>query len=125
MTNAEKLLVLCSNGMKQRGLLDQAYKERLMKEIKEITNLSEADYFIDLHKKGMRFPYNENNLIVPFVLGIVDDFKMEIPSIYIQGEFPDIDVDFLPSVRKHLKNDWAKKEFGEANVCAIGNYTTY
>ena len=41
------------------------------------------------------------------------------------GEYPDIDVDYLPIVRDYLKTVWAKETFGEEYVCNIGNYTTF
>jgi len=41
------------------------------------------------------------------------------------GEFPDVDVDYLPIVRDYLKTTWAPKVFGETRVCNIGNYGTF
>ncbi|MGH7175174.1 MAG: hypothetical protein ACREGR_02360, partial [Minisyncoccia bacterium] len=41
------------------------------------------------------------------------------------GDFPDVDIDFLPEVRDYLKNEWAIKEFGQPYVCSIGSYNTF
>jgi DNA polymerase III alpha subunit len=41
------------------------------------------------------------------------------------GDFPDVDVDYLPPVRDYLKNVWAPQAFGAENVCSIGNYGTF
>jgi hypothetical protein len=121
----DQLLRLCFQGMKSRGLLQPRYQERLKNEIREIDNQTEHDYFLDLHRKGLKFPRNENNLLIAHILGLADDFDIEQPAAVMYGEFPDIDVDYLVEVRDYLKKEWAAKTFGADNVCPIGNYNTF
>jgi len=119
------LTEICVNSMKDKGLISDEHKARLTLEIKHIDNLGEYDYFLDLHRRNVRFSQNENNLFVAHLLDLCVDFDIEKEAAWIQGELPDIDVDYLPQVREYLKTVWAAKEFGADNICAIGNYTTF
>jgi DNA polymerase III alpha subunit len=121
----ERLLGLCVARMKSRcaGMAD--LRDRLKHEIREIDNQAEHDYFLDLHDRGARFPRNENNLLVPFLLGLTDEFDPSSESAHVQGEFPDIDVDYLPAVQEYLRNEWCPKTFGRDKVVNIGNYGTF
>jgi len=121
----ERLLKLCLKGIKAKGIDPHEFKDRLMLEIKEIDNQAEHDYFLDLHDKKLRFSKNENNLLVPYLLDLTDDFNQEFEPQYAQGEFPDIDVDYLPLVQDYLRNEWCPKRFGRENVVNIGNYGTF
>ena len=121
----DQLLKLCVEGMSKKGLDSSEYKERLREELKELDAQAEHEYFVDLHSKKAKFENNENNLLIAYLLDLVDDFDINLPPVSVQGEFPDIDIDYLPQVRDYLKVEWAPKEFGKENVCAIGNYTTY
>lgn len=122
----EELLKICVKALKSKGLEDNAdVKERLKLEIKEIDNQAEHDYFLELYKKRAKFSKNENNLLVSFLLGLTDSFDVGKSPNYIQGEFPDIDVDYLPVVQEYLRNDWCPKTFGRDNVVNIGNYGTF
>ena len=111
--------------MQIKGLLNEHYKERLKIEIEEISNQNEEIYFLEAVKDGLKWSVNENNLLVPYLLGLVPSFDIGQSPKYEMGEFPDIDTDFLPEVRDYLKNIWARQQFGERNVCSIGNYTTF
>ena len=121
----ERLLGLCVARMKSRcsGMPD--LRDRLKAEIREVDNQAEHDYFLDLHDRGARFPRNENNLLVPFLLGLTDEFDPSSESAHVQGEFPDIDVDYLPAVQEYLRNEWCPKTFGRDKVVNIGNYGTF
>jgi hypothetical protein len=120
-----RLLEICVRAMKSRcsGMPD--LKDRLKLEIKEVDNQAEYDYFLDLYDKKARFSRNENNLLVPYLLGLTDDFDPESEPMFIQGEFPDIDVDYLPVVQEYLRNDWCPRTFGRDKVVNIGNYGTF
>ena len=120
----EKLISLCLAGFKKRGGMPE-FRARLKQEIVEIDNQAEHDYFVDLHEKGIRFPRNENNLLVPYLLGLTDEFNPESEPAFVQGEFPDIDVDYLPAVQEYLRNDWCPQTFGRDRVVNIGNYGTF
>ena len=121
----DKFLKLCVNKLYEKNLADDVHKRRLQDELKEIETQMEFEYFYDLYEKKEQFSDNENNLLVPFILGLVDEFNINAPSEYSMGEYPDIDVDYMDIVRDYLKNEWAPKTFGKDNVCSIGNYTTF
>lgn len=125
MDNKERFISLCARKLREKGLDSELYRERLKVEIKEADNQQEHEYFMGLVDSGARFAENENNLLCAFLLDLVPDFDINSPSPYIQGEYPDIDIDYLPEVRAYLKNVWAPKMFGVDNTCAIGNYTTF
>jgi hypothetical protein len=125
MISKERLLAICAQSMKVKGLQNEVYVERFKKELKEIDNQSEYDYFLNMYERKVRFPVNENNLLISHLLDLCPAPNMEVPQLFIYGDFPDIDTDFLPEVRTYLKEQWAKQEFGAENTCAIGNYTTF
>lgn len=125
MDSRERLLQLCVRSMQERELMTQTHRDRLMHEIKEIDNQAEHDYLLNLHAKGTKFPHNEHNLFISYLLDLVDDFDLDQIAASAEGEFPDIDVDYLPPIQPYLKDEWAPKKFGRQNVCNIGNYTTF
>lgn len=123
---AEQLTRLCTNAMEDACLASDArYRARLKYELREIAAKKEVDYFLDLHEKKVRYPANENNLLVPYLLGVVKEVEIDKEPVCDYGDFPDIDTDFLPEVRDYLKNEWAIKEFGQPFVCSIGSYNTF
>jgi transcriptional regulator with XRE-family HTH domain len=63
----------------------------------------EFQYFYDLWKSDTKYPRNQHNLIVPYLLGIVDDFDINKEPAFEWGELPDIDLDYVPIVRDWLK----------------------
>jgi DNA polymerase III alpha subunit len=126
MTEVQQLRQLCRDQLQLRGLADdQIYEKRLKWEIAEIKAQDEAGYFLDLHTRKLKFPYNERNLLVCWLLGLCDSVDMGKDPDCVYGEYPDIDVDYLKTVRDYLKNVWAVKEFGADYVCNIGNYATF
>lgn len=125
MDEKEKLKTILVSKMREKKLDIKEYRERLKAEIKEISIQGEFEYFLELYESGKKFSKNEHNLLTPYLLGIVDDFDIKNLASYIYGEFPDIDIDYLPIVRDYLKNEWAPKTFGVEKVCSIGNYTTF
>ena len=121
----ERLICICARAMKSRCAGMPDLKDRLKLEIKEIDNQAEYDYFLDLRDRGVKFAKNENNLLVPYLLGLTDEFDPSSEPQYTQGEFPDIDVDYLPVVQEYLRNDWCPRTFGRDRVVNIGNYGTF
>jgi DNA polymerase-3 subunit alpha len=101
------------------------FEKRLKWELIEIDVQDDEQYFLDLVEQKQRFDSNPNNLLVPFLLGICDTVDLNKEPAYKMGDFPDVDVDYLPVVRDYLKNEWAPKTFGADNVCSIGNYGTF
>ena len=103
---------------------DPLHKFRLRYELIEIETQNCCDYFIDLVRQKKKLP-NENNLLVPVLLGICDEFNInEMPKTKT-NEFPDVDIDFIADVRDYLKNTYAPNEYSLANTCSIGTYGRY
>jgi len=121
----DQLINLCFISMKNKNINDKKVKERLKLELKEIDNQQDHEYFVNLYNNKIKFKKNENNLLIPFLLDITDEFDMSLEPKYIQGEFPDIDVDYLPVVQNYLRNEWCPKTFGRDKVVNIGNYSTF
>lgn len=111
--------------MVEKSIDSSFFKKRLIEEVKEIEIQAEYDYFIDLVEKKVKFPRNENNLLVAYLLGLCDEFDANSEPKFMQGEFPDIDVDYLPLVQEHIRNEWCPKTFGREKVVNIGNYATF
>jgi DNA polymerase III alpha subunit len=122
MQDMDRLRQLCQFALMEQGL--EQYQDRLNLELKEIDVQADYEYFLNYYDKKARFAENENNLIVAKLLGLVKEFDPNRPPVFVQGEFPDIDTDFLSEVRDHLKQVWAPKEFGKDNICEIGTYGT-
>jgi DNA polymerase III alpha subunit len=126
MDKKDEFLSLCGKALQERGWRnDAAIRTRLKQELTEIDNQNEHEYFLELVQNKVKFPKNENNLLVVHLLGLAEDFDIEKSPTIVQGEYPDIDVDYLPMVQEYLKNTWAPQKFGADKVCNIGNYTTF
>lgn len=126
MSTRENLVTVCETRLKERGLdQDQRYVKRLKWELEEILARNKEDYFWNLYSSKTRYPQNQNNLLVVWLLDICKDYNIEQDPNCEYGEYPDIDIDYLSQVRDYLKNEWAKVTFGEDYVCNIGNYTTF
>jgi DNA polymerase III alpha subunit len=103
---------------------DPRYQFRLRYELLEIETQNCCDYFINLVKQRKKFS-NENNLLVPVLLGICNEFNIaEMPKTKT-NEFPDVDIDFLADVRDYLKNVYAPNQYKPENTCSIGTYGRY
>jgi DNA polymerase III alpha subunit len=129
MKDRDRFIKLCVKGLESKGLIqDQRYKDRFKKELKEIDAQAEHEYFLNLYDKfqseNLKFSQNQHNNLVDFLLGLTDIFDIEKPSAYLQGEFPDIDTDYLKDVRDYLKRTWAAEKFGQDRICEIGTYGT-
>lgn len=129
MKDRDRFLTLCVKGMESRGVVkDDRFRTRFKAELKEIDAQGEHEYFLNLYdkfrKENLRFPENQHNNLVDYLLFLTDAFDIERPSAFIQGEFPDIDIDYLKDVRDYLKRVWAAKHFGQEYICEIGTYGT-
>ena len=117
---------ICLEKLKEKKLHeDKQFKKRLKWEIEETIAKEKENYFLDLYKRKVRYPKNENNLLICWLLGICKDYTIEEDPNCKYGEFPDIDSDFIPKIRDNLKEIWAPQTFGEDFVCNISNYTTF
>lgn len=122
----ELLFDTCTKSLQLKGLdTNPKYKKRLKWELEEIAARHKWDYFWNLYNKRVRYPQNQNNLLICWLLGIAPDHDIEKEPRCEYGEYPDIDVDYLPTIRDYLKNIWAKETFGAEYVCNISNYTTF
>lgn len=121
----DKLIKICVKSLDNKNLSKYVYKERLKKEFQEIDSQQEHEYFLDLYDKKAKFYKNENNLLIAYLLNLCDDFDINNEPKFIQGEFPDIDVDYLPVVQEYLRNTYCPQAFGRDNVVNIGNYGTF
>jgi DNA polymerase III alpha subunit len=121
----DKLINICIKNMQVKNCNSEVYKNRLKKELQEIDNQAEHEYFLVLHDKKAKFSNNENNLFIAYILGLCEDFDVNKEPNYVQGEFPDIDVDYLPIIQDYLRNDYCPRAFGRENVVNIGNYGTF
>lgn len=115
----------CLFSMKKKNLLEEKYKKRFKVELQEVSNQNMFEYFLEAYHKKQKWHKNENNLLIAYLLDLVEDFDIDSPPVYEYGEFPDIDVDYLEIVRDYLKLEWAPKKFGQENICSIGTYTTF
>lgn len=125
MLTKDNFAKFCYDVLESKGLTTEQHKKRLADELKEIDAQNEHEYFINLHIKKVRYPQNQNNLLVPYLLGIVSEIDISKPPAYVYGEFPDIDIDYIPQVRDYLKNVWAPQKYGADRVCNIGSYNTF
>jgi DNA polymerase III alpha subunit len=129
MNERDILIRKCVGVLKRRGLYeDPRYVARLKKEMKEIDAQAEHEYYLGLYQKfqaeKLMFPQNEFNNLVDWLLELVPDFDIDRPSEFIQGEFPDIDVDLIKEIRDWMKKVWAIQRYGQDYVCEIGTYGT-
>lgn len=127
INDKSRFLGLLDSAFKSKGLVgNKQYDKRLKWETEEILAKDKINYFLDLYDRKIKYPCNQNNLLVCWLLGIVKDFDInKDPANVFTGDLPDVDIDYIPMVRDYLKNEWAPKTFGEEYVCNIGNYTTF
>jgi len=118
---------VCNKKLVELGLnQDNRYKKRLKWETEEIIAKNEVEYFSNLYHKGLKASYNENNLIVCWLLGICSVFSIDQePASRFDGDLPEVDVDYITEVRDVLKNDWGPNTFGLDYVCNISSYSAF
>lgn len=125
----QRLHELCYAALAKNGLdTDEQYTTRLKKELKELDAQGEWEYFLKLHDQfkleNLIFPQNEHNNLIDFLLGLTESVDISKPSAFVQGESPDIDIDYLKTARDYIKREWAPKQFGQEKICEIGTYGT-
>lgn len=129
MKERSRLIRLCLASLEEKGLVqDIRFKDRMKSELKEIDAQSEHEYLLNLYDKfraqNLIFPENEHNNLIDWLLGLAPSFEIENPNTWIQGEFPDIDIDYIKPVRDYLKGEWAAQAYGQEKICEIGTYGT-
>jgi len=103
------------------------YIDRLKFEIKQIELQGAGDYWVDVYEKNQRSVENKNGLVLPLLLGLtnVDPIKDGIEhNIKYHPDYPDIDIDFLPIARDHIKQ-YAADTYGSDKVCSVGLWQSY
>jgi DNA polymerase III alpha subunit len=137
-----------------RGLAD-IYIERLRFEIAEVEKQGAEMVWVNRVRDGKRYVTNPNNLVLPWLLGMVDDdpiasrqsamlntvraskvseFKEKngiVPHDLIKDpDSPDIDLDCLPDARDPIKQ-YAIEKYGQSfndeygSVCSVGTWQTF
>ncbi len=137
-------------GYKKRNLpYTKEYQKRLVEELELISEKDFASYFLVLKTaldEGRRWAKDvlgsaswaigpgrgsAVGCLVCYLLGITNVNPVKHGLLFsrflskFRKDYPDVDVDFLPKVRDHLKNDWAPNHFGSEFVCNIGTYNSY
>lgn len=125
---------------------DDIYGKRLRFELYEIEKQGAERYWVELVSDSKRFKQNPNNLLLPYLLGLVDDDPLKdsgsdiITSIsaqeilrykanhdglmpvgvYRDSDMPDIDIDCLPGARDRLK-DYVIEKYGQKSDDEYGS----
>lgn len=116
----------CLDTLTELGLKeDSRYIKRLEYEIIEYDVQVRFDVLRVARQHNLYWDENENNLLVPYLLGVCPPCDIDSPPASIMGEYPDIDMDYISPVRDHLRNDWAPNFFGHDKVSYICTYQTY
>lgn len=144
----------CATQIAERGL-PEIYFKRLKFEVSEIRKQGADSYWLGLIKDQCRFDKNPNGLVMPWLLGMVDDDPIasrkdpvltttkyskvaeflashgKLPAEIIRdSDNPDIDIDCLPEARDPIK-DYAVSRYsagiddGYGAVCSVGTWQTY
>lgn len=150
----EDIVTAATSGLTTRNL-NGIYQERLKFELAEVEKQGAETVWINRYRDGKKFASNPNNLVLPWVLGMVEEdpiasrktpilntvraskvlaFKEAngaVPHDLIKdSDSPDIDIDCLPAARDPLKQyaiDQYGKDFddGYGSVCSVGTWQTY
>lgn len=122
MNPTEKLKTLCIEKLTE---LDKLHlTSRLKEELDEVSSQEKANYFLDLANSDKKY-FNENNLLISYLLNISPNYEENKPPVYNYGEYPDIDVDYLPELRDYLKKEFAPEIWGNDHVCNIATYSRF
>ena len=79
---------LLNSRLKQKGLENDAkYVKRLKWETEEILAKEKQEYFLDLYDRKVRYPSNQNNLLVCWLLDVTTDHDIDKePANVFTGE---------------------------------------
>lgn len=137
----------------QSKQLDNLYHKRLLFELNEIDKQGTTIYWQNLVRDNKKFTQNKNKLVLPWVLGMIEDDPLQDPDgiictaryseirkyqaehgklplgIIKDSDMPDIDIDCLPqareSIKKHAVEKYGAADDGYGSVCSVGTWTTY
>lgn len=154
MITWQDLIKKAAIALKKRNC-SSVYIDRFKFEIKEIEKQGAIAYWVNLYTDKKRFSTNPNGLVLPWLLGMVDEdpianrttpllnsvkaatvaeFNRQHgfvpPDIIKDPDQPDIDIDCLPEARDPIK-DYATDKYGShiqdgyGAVCSVGTWQTY
>jgi len=131
----KQLIEMCSESLKEKGLENDQYKERLEEELQVIKDKEFSSYFLVVGDM-VRWAKENQIMVGPgrgsaagslvcYLLGIteVDPIKFDLLFFRFinpeRNDFPDIDTDFMDRRRGEVK-DYLRKKF--KNVASISTY---
>jgi len=134
--NALKTLKdMCNKALEEKGLQDEAYKERLKEELQVISDKNFASYFLVVSDMVGWAKTNEilvgpgrgsaAGSLVCYLLGITEVDPIEYDLLFFRfinperNDFPDIDTDFMDRRRGEVK-EYLRKKF--KHVASISTY---
>ncbi len=118
--NKDDLKTVAFNKIKN----NEKYLNRLKIEFEEIEKSGLWEYFYNIILSGKKF-HNTRNLLCCYLWGICPENPIEEDLIWEQSnEMPDLDIDFQPEARNHIKK-YCSEAFGEENVVSIANYNHF
>jgi DNA polymerase-3 subunit alpha len=134
--NALKTLKeMCEEALIEKGLNDEIYKERLVEELKVISDKNFASYFLVVGDMVSWAKANEilvgpgrgsaAGSLVCYLLGITDVDPIKFDLLFFRfinperNDFPDIDTDFMDRRRGEVK-EYLRKKF--KHVASISTY---
>lgn len=152
MISWDELVTLARQQLLDRQL-DHKYESRLEFEVSEIQKQGAEAYWCDIFAKHQRFSDNPNRLLLPYLLGLVENdplvgkpllntvnyaavkkYQSEMgadpPGFIKDPDLPDIDLDCLPQARDPIK-EYARQKYSLDSdtsygpVCSVGTWQTY
>lgn len=120
----EFLAKKCNEFLTKRNLITSQYQKRLNLELEELDCQGGLEYYIELYNKNCKLKRNVHNLLVVWALELNSEFDISKEFAYDMGESPDVDLDFPPLIKEHIKEKWVVDTFGRENVCSISTYGT-
>jgi DNA polymerase III alpha subunit len=150
----ESIIQAARQALDLKPELPGVYKDRLEFELSEIDKQGAFGYWENILNEEKKFKENPNKLVLPWLLGVVDDDPLDgqndilctakfdkikeysdkigsIPSYIIKDQdMPDIDLDCIPEARDPIKSHAAKVYGSDCNdeygsVCSVGTWQTY
>ena len=135
----EELLKLCENSLKEKGLNDQIYKERLEHELSVINEMGYSDYFL-IVQDYVKYAKEHDILVGPgrgsaagslvsYLLGITEinplDYDLQFERFLnpYRKTMPDIDVDFMDNKRDAMVQ-YMREKYGNNRVANIVTFQT-
>lgn len=99
--------------------------KKLAFEFKEIDKQGAGTYWAQLYNDNHKYDTNKNGLVLPWILGMTSARPSEGEhQVVQQTDWPDIDLDCLPTARDPIK-EYISNKYGDERVCSVGAWQTY